>query len=104
MEYADDMNVVGRPIQNIKEGIEALEKAEGEDGLLINKEKSRNINKIQEKNPSINKIQEKQRKNKLNQISGKEQFGVVSEFKYLVITLTGRNEEVVYIQYRKKYK
>ena len=41
MGYADDVNIMGRSIQKVKEGIETLENAGKEVGLKINGDKTK---------------------------------------------------------------
>ena len=89
MGYADDVNVMGRSMQGVKETMEVLDEVGKEVGLTLNATKTKIL------------IQSKKNIDKTEIIKiGNKQINMVDKFKYLGVTLTDKNEEMAEIQCR----
>lgn len=83
IEYADDLNILGRSVPAIREIFGNLEKAAKEIGLVVNEQKTKLM------------VQSKKRKNQIGQniTIGDYNFEVVDNFSYLGSNMTADNEE-----------
>jgi len=92
LAYADDVNILGRSIQTLKENAEALVAATKEIGLEISADKTKHM--VMSRDQNAGRIQSARTDNST--------FERVEEFKYLGTTLTYQNSIVEEIKSRLK--